>query len=57
MYIYALIIDAMVTIFPASLNDIQLHILNDLRNLLVFIILSSLYVSFKQHETKVPKAM
>ena len=35
-WIYALIVEVMITIFPGPLNDLQPHIMKDLGNLFVF---------------------
>ena len=36
MYTSALIVEVMVAISPGSISDMQLHLMNDLGNLLVF---------------------
>ena len=57
MYMCALIVEVMIAISSGPLNDMHLHIMNDLKNLRFFFQVPSLCVFFEQHQTKVSVSM
>ena len=54
IYTSVLIVEVIIAIFFGLFNDMQFHIMTDLKNLFVFFGQSSLNVSFERNQTKVP---